>query len=295
MIHGGAGELDRVRKHTDIAPYLESIKIILEKGNKLLKRGGTALDAVELCVSMLEDNSLFNAGRGAVLNESGVAELDAAIMDGKSLNAGAVAGLSHIANPVRLARLVLEKSNHVMLIANGAERFARQHDIKSVTNKYFITDKKLEEYKKLRAGRQIDKRRKHGTVGAVAMDKKGNLAAATSTGGLVCKQQGRVGDSPIIGAGTYADNKTCAVSATGHGEMFMRTVLAKHIADLVQFKELDAGSAAKQAINHLKRRVDGLGGVIVIDRYGRCAARFNTRTMIRGWVERGKELHYMIE
>jgi L-asparaginase / beta-aspartyl-peptidase len=203
MIHGGAGELDRVRKHTDIAPYLESIKIILEKGNKLLKRGGTALDAVELCVSMLEDNSLFNAGRGAVLNESGVAELDAAIMDGKSLNAGAVAGLSHIANPVQLARLVLEKSNHVMLIANGAERFARQHDIKSVTNKYFITDKRLEEYKKLRAGRQIDKRRKHGTVGAVAMDKKGNLAAATSTGGLVCKQQGRVGDSPIIGAGTY--------------------------------------------------------------------------------------------
>lgn len=295
MIHGGAGELDRVRKHTDVVPYLESIKIILEKGNNLLKRGGTALDAVEVCVSMLEDNSLFNAGRGAVLNENGIAELDAAIMDGKNLNAGAVAGLSHIANPVQLARLVLEKSNHVMLIANGAERFARQQGIKPVTNKYFITDKRLEEYKKLRAPGRIDKRYKHGTVGAVAMDKKGNLAAATSTGGLVCKQPGRIGDSPIIGAGTYADNKTCAVSATGHGEMFMRTVLAKHIADLVQFKKLDAGSAAKLGINYLKHRIDGHGGVIVIDRYGRCAARFNTRTMIHGWVERGKELHYTIE
>jgi beta-aspartyl-peptidase (threonine type) len=295
IIHGGAGELDHVRKHAETLPYLESIRIILEQGHKLLKRGGSALDAVELCASMLEDNPLFNAGHGAVLNEDGKTELDAAIMDGKNLNAGAVAGISCIANPVQLARLVLEESNHVMLIGNGAERFAKQHGIKPVTNQYFITDKRLDEFKKLHAARRISKTRKHGTIGAVAMDKKGNLAAATSTGGLVCKQQGRVGDSPIIGAGVYADNKTCTVSATGHGEMFMRTVLTKHIADLIQFRKLDADSAAKLGINYLKRRVDGHGGVIVIDRYGRCASRYNTRTMIRGWIERGKELHCMIK
>src|SRR3990170_1848068 len=204
MIHGGAGELDLVRKHIDAQPYLESLQIILEYGQKILRRGGTALDAVEMCASMLEDNPLFNAGRGAVLNEAGKVELDAAIMDGKSLNAGAVAGITRIANPVQLARLVLVKSKHVLLIGNGALRFAKQH----------------------------------GTIGAVAMDKRGNLAAATSTGGLVCKSQGRVGDTPIIGAGLYADNKTCAVSTTGHGEMFMCTVLAKHIADLIAFKKL---------------------------------------------------------
>ena len=295
MVHGGAGELDHVRKYADTLPYLESIRVILEHGHKLLKQGGSALDAVELCASMLEDNPLFNAGRGAVLSENGKAELDAAIMDGKNLDAGAVAGISHIANPVQLARLVLEESAHVMLIGNGAERFAKQHGIGTVTNNYFITDKRQEEYKKLRTARSINKNRKHGTIGAVAMDKKGNLAAATATGGLVCKQQGRVGDSPIIGAGVYADNKTCAVSATGHGEMFMRTVLAKHIADLIQFKKLNADTAAKLGINYLKSRVGGLGGVIVIDKFGRCSARFNTRTMIRGWIERGKELNCMIK
>jgi len=295
MIHGGAGELDHDRKHADVQSYLESTRIILEHGRKLLKRGGTALDTVELCASMLEDNPLFNAGCGAVLNESGMVELDAAIMDGKSLNAGAVAAISHIANPVQLARLVLKESNHVMLVGDGAERFAKHYGIKTVTENYFITRKRLAEYKKLHAASRISNARKHGTIGAVAMDKKGNLAAATSTGGLVCKQQGRVGDSPVIGAGIYADNKTCAISATGHGEMFMRTVLSKHIADLIQFKKLDIDSAVKQGIDYLKHKVNGRGGVIAINRYGRCSAYFNTRTMIHGWIERGGESHYMIE
>lgn len=295
MIHGGAGELDHARKHEDVLPYLESIRIFLEHGQKILKHGGTALEAVEICASMLEDNPLFNAGRGAVLNEAGKVELDAAIMDGKSLNAGAVAGITRIANPVQLARLVLKEGKHVMLFGEGAIRFAKQHDIRTVTDSYFITDKRLEEYKKIRTAMQIKEKQKHGTIGAVAMDKKGNLAAATSTGGLVCKQQGRIGDSPLIGAGVYADNKTCAVSATGRGEMFMRTVLAKHIADLIAFKKLDAASAAKQGINYLKRKVNGRGGVIVIDSYGRCSARFNTRTMIHGWIERSGEIHCKIK
>ena len=295
MIHGGAGELDLVRKHIDAQPYLESLQIILEYGQKILRRGGTALDAVEMCASMLEDNPLFNAGRGAVLNEAGKVELDAAIMDGKSLNAGAVAGITRIANPVQLARLVLVKSKHVLLIGNGALRFAKQHGSKTVSECYFITDKRLEEYNKLHTTMRIKENQKHGTIGAVAMDKRGNLAAATSTGGLVCKSQGRVGDTPIIGAGLYADNKTCAVSTTGHGEMFMCTVLAKHIADLIAFKKLDAASAAKQGINYLKRKVNGRGGVIVIDRFGRCSARFNTRTMVHGWIERSGEIHCKIK
>lgn len=295
MIHGGAGELDHFHKHADVQPYLESTRIILEHGRKLLMRGGAALDAVELCASLLEDNPLFNAGCGAVLNESGMIELDAAIMDGNNLDAGAVAGISHISNPVQLARLVLEKSNHVMLVGTGAEHFAKQYGMKFVDENYFITDKRLEEYKKLHTAKQIRKTRKHGTIGAVAMDKNGNLAAATSTGGLVCKQQGRVGDSPVIGAGIYADNKTCAISATGHGEMFMRTVLAKHIADLIQFKKLDIDTAVKQGINYLRRKVDGRGGIIAINRYGRCSAHFNTRTMIHGWIERGGESYYMIK
>ena len=294
MIHGGAGELDHVHKQKDTLPYLESMRDILEHGRKILKQGGSALDAVETCASLLEDNLLFNAGRGSVLNAEGKVEMDAAIMDGFNLNAGAVAGITRIANPVELARLVLEKSDHVMLIGKGAMHFARQHGFKTVSEKYLITDKRREEYKKLCAGTHKDKEHSHGTIGAVAWDKRGNLAAATSTGGMVYKQPGRIGDTPVIGAGVYADNKTCAVSATGHGEMFMRTVLAKHIADLVEFKKLDVSSAAKRGIDYLQQKVNGQGGVIVIDRYGYCSGYFNTRTMIHGWTERGGKTHCKI-
>ena len=287
MIHGGAGELDHIRNSKVADDCLESIREILDRGGKLLKRGGTALDAVETCASMLEDNSLFNAGCGAVLNENGEVELDAAIMDGKDLNAGATAGLTRVRNPVQLARAILDRSEHVMLIGDGAIKFARQHHIKLVRPAYFITEKRVEEYNSLLKKGKIRKNKKHGTIGAVARDKNGNLAAATSTGGLAGKKAGRVGDSPVIGAGVYADNNVCAISATGHGEMFMRTVLAKYIADLIETRKLDPAKAVKQGITYLKKKVNGYGGVIVIDKKGRCFSDFNTRTMIHGWIEHG--------
>lgn len=295
IIHGGAGALDKIKDLLDAAPCLHSIRKILERGQALLKRGGSALDAVETCASLLEDEPLFNAGRGSVLNEHGKVYMDAAIMDGCTLDAGAVAAINRIAHPIKLARLVLEKSEHVMLIGDGALRFARQHKMRMVPDSYHITERRLEEYKKTRQ-KQRHKTdalsgNKHGTIGAVAMDRKGNLAAATSTGGLPYKREGRVGDSPIIGAGVYADNSTCAVSATGHGEMFMRTVLAKHIADLISFRKMDVESAARSGIAYLKRKVHSRGGVIVIDKNGRCAATFNTRTMVRGWITLNGEIH----
>ena len=295
MIHGGAGELDKLRNNADAECYLRSIRKILEHGLVILKRGGPALDAVETCVTMLEDDPLFNAGRGSVLNERGKVSMDAAIMDGRNLGAGAVADIERIANPVKLARLVLAASKHVMLTGSGALRFAREHGTRLVPAAYHVTDERRDEYRKLRAlsQRKAEKssNNHHGTVGAVARDRNGNLAAATSTGGMACKKNGRIGDSPIIGAGVYADNRACAVSATGHGEMFMRTVLAKHIADLIVFRKMDAETAAKYGISYLKRTVNGRGGVIVIDRNGRCAARFNTRTMVHGWLDRDGEIH----
>ena len=293
MIHGGAGELDKVRNAQDAVPYLHSIRKILVRGQAILKRGGRALDAVEICASLLEDDTLFNAGRGSVLNERGKVSMDAAIMDGRTLNAGAVAGINRIAHPIKLARLVLEKSGHVLLVEDGALRFARKNGVRMVPENYHVTKQRFMEYKRMQLRRKVDawSEYNHGTIGAVAMDRKGNLAAATSTGGMLYKKEGRVGDSPIIGAGVYADNNICAVSATGHGEMFLRTVLAKHIADLIYFRKMDAESAARSGIAYLGRRVKGRGGVIVIDKKGRCAACFNTRTMVHGWIARNGEIH----
>ena len=294
MIHGGAGALDKIRNSRDADTCLRSIRNILECGQAILKRGGAALDAVETCASMLEDDPLFNAGRGSVLNERGKVTMDASIMDGRRLDAGAVAGISGITNPVRLARLVLDESDHVMLIGEGALRLARRHKMKTVPERYHITRHRLDEYyrikEKQRGKKDASPGHRHGTIGAVARDKKGNLAAATSTGGIPFKKEGRVGDSPIIGAGVYADNALCAVSATGHGEMFMRTVLAKHIADLMSFKKMDVKAAARSGIAFLGRKINGQGGVIVIDRHGRCAACFNTRTMVHGWIEQGGDI-----
>lgn len=295
MIHGGAGELDAVSNPQVAAAYLRRIRKILECGQALLKRGGRALDAVVTCASLLEDDPLFNAGRGSVLNEHGKVSMDAAIMDGRTLDAGAVAGINRIAHPIKLARLVLEESDHVMLIGDGALRFARKHGIRMVPENYHVTAQRIEEYKKMQQQRRrkVDalSQHKHGTIGAVAMDRTGNLAAATSTGGMLYKKEGRVGDSPIPGAGVYADNHTCAVSVTGHGEMFLRTVLAKHIADLIYFRKMNAEAAARSGIAYLRRRVKGRGGVIIIDKKGRCAVCFNTRTMVRGWIARNGEIH----
>lgn len=288
--------MDHITSDKDAVRYLESMRIILEHGRYVLSVGGSAMEAVEICAVMLEDDPLFNAGSGSVLNEDGKVEMDAAIMDGKDLSAGAVAGISNIANPVMLARLVLAKSEHVMLISEGAMRFAEHCGMERTPDNYFLTRQRIEQFElaRLRGQQMLDhddamQEKKFGTIGAVARDKQGNLAAATSTGGIVNKKWGRVGDSPIIGAGVYADNTTCAVSATGYGEDFMRTVLAKRVSDLIDLKNVDAQLAVKQAIDYLQNKVNGRGGIIMIDSEGHCASGFTTKRMIHGWIEKGGE------
>lgn len=278
--------------------YAPSLRAVLEAGEKMLKTGSSALDAVEYCVSMLEDEPLYNAGRGSVLNSQGQIEMDASIMNGKDLSAGAVAAVRGIKNPVRLARMVMEKSRHVMLIADGAMEFAHEQKVPTIPEKYFLTESRHEQWKKaveesaviLDHSSSSNKGKKLGTVGAVAIDIHGNLAAATSTGGLTNKKYGRVGDTPIIGAGCYSDNETCSVSATGIGEHFIRTVLAKTISEIIRHEKVNAGEAAKMGIEYLVRRVDGLGGVIVIDKDGHCGSAFSTPTMIHGSVREGGEI-----
>ena len=299
MVHGGAGALDNVADEKVAVRYLESIRGILEHGRSILQLGGSALQAVETCASLLEDDPVFNAGCGSVLNEYGKVEMDAAIMDGRDLSAGAVAAVQNIPNPVQLARYVMTESEHVMLIAEGAMRFADHCGITRAPDNYFYTPDRVAQLEKARLLHKImldhdetdddSEDQKYGTIGAVARDSNGNLAAATSTGGIVNKRMGRVGDSPIVGAGVYADNETCAVSATGYGEEFMRTVIAKTIADYVDMKGLDAAGATAAGIAYLKRKVSGRGGVIVIDHAGRCASGFTTRKMIHGWIENGGE------
>jgi beta-aspartyl-peptidase (threonine type) len=299
MIHGGAGALDNVKDRKTALRYLESIRQILEHGRRVMDMGGSALQAVEACASLLEDDPVFNAGCGSVLNENGKVEMDAAIMDGRDLSAGAVAAVQNIANPVQLARLVMTESEHVMLIAEGAMRFADQQGIERVTEDYFLTPDRIEQLRQARLQHRImldhddsaeaSEDQKYGTIGAVARDPAGNLAAATSTGGVVNKRLGRVGDSPVIGAGVYADNETSAVSATGFGEDFMRTVISKTIADFIYMKGMDAAQATEAGIEYLVRKVNGRGGVIVIDRDGNCSSGFTTKKMIHGWIEKGGE------
>ena len=297
MVHGGAGALDNVRDHKTAVRYLEALRRILEHGREVMKLGGSALQAVEACAMLLEDDPVFNAGCGSVLNENGKVEMDAAIMDGRDLSAGAVAAVTNIANPVQLARLVMTKSEHVMLISDGAMQFAAHCGMTPAPEKYFYTPDRVAQLEAARQKRKImldhddsnddSEDQKYGTIGAIARDQKGNLAAATSTGGIVNKRLGRVGDSPIIGAGVYADNETCAVSATGYGEDFMRSVIAKTIADFIYMKGMDAEQATKAGIDYLSRKVKGRGGVIVIDKDGKCSSGFTTKKMIHGWIEQG--------
>jgi beta-aspartyl-peptidase (threonine type) len=299
MVHGGAGALDNVRDSKTAVRYLEAIRRILEHGRDVMELGGSALQAVETCASLLEDDPVFNAGCGSVLNEDGKVEMDAAIMDGRDLAAGAVAGVSNIANPVQLARLVMTRSEHVLLIADGAMRFAEHCGMQRVPEHYFYTPDRVEQLKQARLQHRVmldhddseagGEDQKYGTIGAIARDPEGNLAAATSTGGIVNKRMGRVGDSPLIGAGVFADNETCAVSATGYGEDFMRCVISKTISDFVYMQDLDAKVATQAGIDYLTRKVSGRGGVIVIDRDGNCASGFTTSKMIHGWIEKGGE------
>jgi len=284
-IHGGAGVITRSSLSAeDEAAYRTDLARALDAGYEVLQAGGDSLDAVTAAVRILEDSPLFNAGRGAVFNHEGINELDASIMDGRTLKAGAVAGVRHVRNPVDLARRVMERSPHVLLSGAGAEEFALEQGVELVPRKYFFTERRWQQLERARAGDKLGSAALgyFGTVGAVARDSRGNLAAATSTGGMTNKRWGRVGDSPIIGAGNYADNGSCAVSATGSGEFFIRSVLAHEISALIKYRGLAVEEAARQAVRERLQGIGGDGGVIVVDREGNVAMQFNTEGMFRG-------------
>lgn len=299
MIHGGCGSLADLKYEAKAADFKQSIKAILAQGRQRLAKGDAALDVVEYCVTLLENDRLYNAGRGSVLNAKGKVEMDAALMEGKGLRAGSVACVEQVKNPIALARQVLDRDEHVMLVGQGAMEFAQLCQMETCPEDYFITESRIKQLAAAQAAGQItlDHERvkphpeKLGTVGAVARDLQGNLAAATSTGGLVNNHWGRVGDTPVVGAGVFADNETCAVSATGYGEQFLRTVLAKTISAFVEFKGMDATAAAQAGIEYLVQKVNGEGGVIVIDAAGRCAKAQSTADLICGWIEMGGEAH----
>ena len=295
VIHGGAGTIERSKMTPERErEYRAGIARSLSAGCEILKRGGSSLDATEAAVRVLEDDPSFNAGRGAVFTNIETNELDAAIMDGKTLRAGAVACLEHIKNPVSLARLVMEKSGHVMMVGEGAEAFAKENGVDFVEQKYFYTKERWDALEKVKAAEQsgglggkkfiISDRDRHGTVGAVALDKNGNLAAATSTGGTTNKRAGRVGDSPVIGGGTYANNATCAVSATGDGEYFIRATVGHDISALMEYRGMSLKEAAEAVLDKVAK-LGGTGGLIAIDRQGNIALPFNTSGMYRGYVD----------
>ena len=287
-IHGGAGAVPRATLSPERErQYRDGLEAALEGGYALLERGGSSLDAVSTAVRILEDDPLFNAGRGAALTREGAAELDAAIMDGRQQRAGAVASVRHVRNPVELARRVMEKSRHVLLVGPGAEEFALEEGMALVPNLYFRTPERISQLEHEQRGERVSDlvpptRGTVGTVGAVARDRDGNLAAATSTGGMTNKRPGRVGDSPIIGAGTYAKNGVCAVSATGHGEYFIRAVAAHHVAAAVEYRGLSLELAMRELLDDILRGLGGDGGLIGVDRDGRIAMEFSTEGMYRG-------------
>jgi len=292
VIHGGAGNITPTNLPAGKASEFEAkLNEVLRHGDSILKAGGTSLDAVESCVRMMEDCPLFNAGKGAVFNAEGKNELDAAIMDGKTGLAGAVAGVTTIRNPITAARAVMEKSNHVMLSGKGAEIFAAEQGLELVSPDYFFTQPRWDAYLKAKAYADsidnIDK--EHGNVECVAVDLYGNRAAATSTGGMTFKKYGRIGDTPVIGAGTYADNKTCAVSATGHGEFFIRNMVAYDIAAIMKYKGLSVSEAAEVVVMHKLKKQGGTGGIIAVDSKGNVAMTFNTTGMFRGYIKAGGE------
>ena len=299
IIHGGAGVITR----SSLTPerekeYRAKLEEALMAGYKALQSGKSSVDAVEIAIRIMEDSPLFNAGKGAVFNHEGKNELDSSIMDGKTLAAGAVAGLHHVKNPITLARAVMEKSPHVMMVGDGAEKFAAEQGIELVDEKYFWTQprwdalqKVLKEEKEKAAGKKVSSNyselpyNKFGTVGAVALDKDGNLAAGTSTGGMTNKRYGRVGDSPIIGAGTYANNNSCAVSGTGWGEFFIRLGVARDICSLVEYRALPLQQAADIVIHKKLQDAGGDGGIIAMDRFGHIAISFNDEGMYRAFID----------
>jgi L-asparaginase / beta-aspartyl-peptidase len=295
-VHGGAGTIERSKMTPEKErEYRAGLTRALTAGYEILKRGGSSLDATEAAVRVLEDDPHFNAGRGSAFTSAGTNEMDASIMDGKTLKAGAVGSVKHIKNPIVLARLVMEKSPHVMLHCAGAEAFAKANGIELVDQKYFFTQERWDALQKIKEAENhrtsgtgksfvITDQDRHGTVGAVALDKDGNLAAATSTGGTTNKLPGRIGDTPIIGAGTYAKNQTCAVSCTGDGEYFIRAAAAHEVSALMEYRGMKLQEAAQAALEAVKS-LGGTGGLIAIDRNGDTALPFNTTGMYRGYVD----------
>ncbi|HET7175180.1 MAG TPA: isoaspartyl peptidase/L-asparaginase [Gammaproteobacteria bacterium] len=300
VIHGGAGTIGRKDMTPEMdAQYRAALKQALEAGYAVLKSGGRSLDAVQAAIRVMEDDPLFNAGKGSVFDHDGKNEMDAAIMDGVTLKAGAVAGVQHIKNPIDLARLVMDKTPHVLLIGAGAEEFARSQGMSMMPASYFYTQRRWDELQKALKEEKTGgpsasaeqypgtTARGYGTVGAVALDRRGELAAGTSTGGLTNKYYGRVGDSPIIGAGTYANDTTCGVSGTGTGEYFIRLDAAKTISDLMLYKGMPLAEAADQVIMHDLVQLGGMdtGGAIAMDKDGDIAMPFNTEGMYRAYID----------
>ncbi len=292
VIHGGAGALEKGRySPSEEAAYEAKLGEALDLGYAVLERGGSAVDAVQAAILLLEDSPLFNAGKGAVFTHDGKNELDASIMDGRTLAAGAVAGVTHVKNPIRLARAIMDHSPHVMMVGEGAEDFAREQQLVMVKQSYFRTEARWRAYtdalkkEKASAKRQesaLPHDFKYGTVGAVALDAAGNLAAGTSTGGMTLKRYGRVGDAPIIGAGTFADNRSCAVSATGWGEYFIRLTIARDICAQVEYGGKPVAEATRDVIHNRLQQSGGDGGVIVLSPKGEAVMDFNSAGMFRG-------------
>ena len=295
VIQGGAGTIQREKMTRELeAAYLKGLQDSLDAGFKILEDGGTAINAVKAAVVVLEDNILFNAGRGSVFTKDGFQEMDASIMDGTTLKAGAVAGVRNIRNPIELADAVMRNSTHVFLCGNGANDFAIQQQIKQEPDDYFFSQFRYDQWKATQDSdnysldhnhqelEKFMKDKKFGTVGAVACDQEGNIAAATSTGGMTNKKYGRVGDTPMIGAGTYANNKTCAVSCTGHGELFIRAVAAYDVSCLMEYKGMTLQEAINTVVNEKLVKIGGEGGIIGVDALGNAALIFNSTGMYRG-------------
>lgn len=305
VIHGGAGTIRPESMTPELEQaYQQKLSEALNAGYAVLEKGGTSLEAITTAIQIMEDSPLFNAGRGAVFTHEGRNELDASIMDGKTGQAGAVAGVTTVKSPILAAQAVMQKSPHVLLTGKGAETFAQEQGLEIVDPSHFFDQRRFDQLKRLQEREQLENKegstkeqepvkdhesvfdiKKFGTVGAVALDKFGNLAAGTSTGGMTNKRWGRVGDAPIIGAGTYANNETCAVSATGHGEFFMRNVVAYDVAARMKYKNISLQKAADEVVMKTLKDQGGEGGIIAVDNKGNIAMPFNTSGMYRGFIK----------
>lgn len=299
VIHGGAGTIlkENMTSETEAA-YKSKLEEAIRVGYHILKNGGSSLDAVQKTINVMEDSPLFNAGKGAVFTNAETNEMDASIMDGKTLKAGASAGTTNVRNPINLARAIMDNSKHVMLSGKGAETFAKEQGLELVDPSYFYTERRFKALQKAKEDEKVEldhddkqaffdpfvKDSKYGTVGCVALDKDGNLSAATSTGGMTNKRWGRIGDAPIIGAGTYANNATCAVSGTGWGEFFIRATVAHDISALIEYKGLSLEEAANEVIQKKLTQLGGDGGIVAVDKNGNMVAEFNTPGMYRAFM-----------